>query len=349
MADPVDPTRTLRVLSLLLAPSLLAGCASTNQLAQESEAVTQPRSVSAREYGFVKPAVDVTILERESSGVSFWSRLSSGGDLWNRVRSGMQLAALNRPEIETQITQLQRSPRHLERLSEHAAPYLRLIVDEIDRRNLPMELALLPQVESRFNPKATSPVAAAGIWQFMPQTGREMGLRQDRWYDERRDVVASTRAALDYLEQLNKRFDGDWMLTMAAYNCGPGCVESARKANRSRGQPTDFWSLRLPKETRHYVPRILANAQLVAAPQRYGLRLPSLPDRPQLDVVRISEAVDLARLAKASGLDLDTLRELNPGLKQGRTTSGSQTRLLVPAGSGARLSKALRQAAATSS
>ncbi|MBN2886997.1 MAG: transglycosylase SLT domain-containing protein [Chromatiaceae bacterium] len=335
--------RAARAFAFVLLPSLLAGCGGATTAMTRDVEPMQSISVSAREYGFVRPAADVTIVERESSGFSSWFRFSRGGDLWNRVRSGMALTQIQHPQIDARIDSLRQDPRHLERLSERAGPYLHLIVEEIDRRRLPMELALLPQVESRFNPQATSPKSAAGIWQFMPYTGREMGLRQDSLYDGRRDILASTRAALDYLEQLNARFDGDWTLAMAAYNCGPGCVSAAIERNRQRGQPTDFWSLNLPAETRHYVPRILANARLVANPRRYGLNLPPIPDQPQLEVVQVRKAVDLARVAHQSGLDLDTLRRLNPGLKHERTSANHATVLLVPAGSGKRLSSALER------
>jgi len=328
---------------IVLLSSVLAGCGgATTAMTRDDAEPIQPSSVSAREYGFVRPAADVTIVEREGGGFSSWFRFSRG-DLWSRVRSGMALTQIQHPQIDARVASLSRDPHHLERMSERASPYLRLIVDEIDRRHLPMELALLPQVESSFNPNATSPKSAAGIWQFMPYTGREMGLRQDSLYDGRRDILASTRAALDYLEQLNARFEGDWMLSMAAYNCGPGCVSAAIERNRQRGQPTDFWSLDLPAETRQYVPRILANARLVANPRRYGLNLPEIPDQPQLEVVQVRKAVDLARVASQSGLDLDTLRRLNPGLKHERTPGYHPTALLVPAGSGKRLSSAVER------
>ena len=215
---------------------------------------------------------------------------------------------------------------------------------EIERRGLPAELALLPHVESRYNPAATSPVAAAGMWQFMPYTGREMGLRQDAWQDERRDILASTRAAMDYLQQLQRRLGGSWELAMAAYNCGPGRVESAQAANRQRGKPTDFWSLNLPAETENYVPQILAAARLVAEPASYGMHLPPVPTAPQLEVVRTERPMDLARVAQASGVGLAQLQTLNAGLKRGQTSPLGPGQLVVPAGTGQRVTDALPQA-----
>lgn len=258
-----------------LALPFLGGCASL----RDPETVADgyyPGVVSAREYGYVRPALDVVVRER--------GRLverGAGGDLWQRVRSGMRLDLRAHARVDALFERLRRDPRALERISERAMPYLPLIVAEIERRRLPMELVLLPYVESRYDPWATSPKSAAGIWQFIPTTAREMGLRLDKTIDERRDVVASTRAALDYLEQLNRRFGGDWELTLAAYNCGPKCVSDAIEANRRQGKPTDFWSLDLPEETRNYVPRILATSRLVAEAGRPAQPLKGPGERPR--------------------------------------------------------------------
>ncbi len=252
------------VLSVLALP-LFSGCASQrdpNLLADSY----YTGSVSAREYGYVRPALDVVIRERGR----LVGQGGADGDLWQRIRLGMQLDLQANERVDALYERLRRDPRAVERLAERGLPYLPLIVSEIERRRLPMELAILPYVESRYDPWATSPKAAAGMWQFIPTTAREMGLRLDETTDERRDVVASTRAALDYLEQLNRRFNGDWELALAAYNCGPKCVNTAIENNRRQGKPTDFWSLDLPEETRQYVPRILANARLVAEAQHPG-------------------------------------------------------------------------------
>jgi membrane-bound lytic murein transglycosylase D len=256
----------------------------------------------------------------------------------------MKLSHYADPSIDSKVSAFQRDPQYLAKLSQRARPYLHVIIGEIERRGLPAELALLPHVESRYNPAATSPKAAAGMWQFIPSTGRIMGLRQDSWQDDRRDVLASTRAAMDYLQQLNRRFGGDWELAMAAYNCGPGRVESAQVANRLRGRPTDFWSLDLPGETESYVPQILAAARLVAEPAKYGMRLPAIPSAPQLELVRTHGSVDLVRVAQASGVSVAELRRLNPGLKQDRTAPYGPGRMLVPAGRGKQITSQLASA-----
>jgi membrane-bound lytic murein transglycosylase D len=327
---------TVCALSALALP-FFTGCATQSNLAEmDRSQELYAGVVSAREYGYVRPARDVVVTGR--SRVVERGRIGTGGDLWQRVRLGMQLDLQANTSIDATLERFRRDPRYLERLSQRASPYLPTIVAEIERRGFPMELALLPHVESRYDPAATSPKAAAGIWQFMPYTAREMGLRLDEYTDERRDVVASTRAALDYLERLNKRFEGDWELTMAAYNCGPGRVSSAIEANRSQGLPTDFWSLNLPNETRQYVPQILAASKLVADSRRYGQHLPSIPDRIGIDVIRSSQPMDLAKVALDNGVKLDDLKRLNPELKIGRWSRPTITELNVPQGQGQRIS-----------
>jgi membrane-bound lytic murein transglycosylase D len=337
MSDAARFARTLGALGVLTL--ILNGCATETRIADSGdEGVGYSGMVSAREYGYVRPATDVVVMERRTAG-----RHDQRGDLWNRVRAGMTLDLYADSRIDSTVERFRRDPQYLSRMSQQATPYLHMIVTEIERRGLPMELAFLPHVESRFNPVATSPKAAAGIWQFMPYTGLEMGLRQDAWYDGRRDALASTGAALDYLEQLNRRFDGDWALAMAAYNCGPGRVAAAQAANRRSGKPTDFWSLSLPNETKQYVPQILATARLVAAPSRYGLNLPPVPDRPQLEVVRTLQPVELDRVASATGVQLYELQRLNPALKLGRTAPDGPGHVLVPAGTGQRIGKKMGQ------
>lgn len=337
MPDAAGFARTLGALGVLTL--LLNGCATeTRMVENDLRDSGYSGMVSAREYGFVRPATDVVVMERRIAG-----RADPRGDLWNRVRTGMSLDLHANARIDSTVERFRRDPQYLSRMSRQGMPYLHMIVTEIERRGLPMELAFLPHVESRFNPVATSPKAAAGIWQFMPYTGLEMGLRQDAWYDGRRDPLASTGAALDYLEQLNRRFDGDWALAMAAYNCGPGRVAAAQAANRRSGKPTDYWSLNLPNETKNYVPQILATARLVAAPTRYGLILPPVPDRPQLEVVRTQQPVDLNRVASATGVQLYELQRLNPALKLGRTAPDGPGHVLVPAGTGQRIGKKMGQ------
>lgn len=340
------PTPVLLALTLATTLGITTGCASNRGLADNADSAYGD-SISAQEYGYVRPAGDVWVLGGEPSprrkGKASPSQ-SGGPDLWERVRAGMKLSHYADPRIDAKAEAFRRDPQYLTKLSQRARPFLHVVIGEIERRNLPAELALLPHVESRYNPAATSPKAAAGMWQFIPSTGRIMGLRQDHWQDDRRDILASTRAAMDYLQQLNRRFEGDWELAMAAYNCGPGRVESAQAANRQRGKPTNFWSLDLPTETENYVPQILAAARLVAEPARYGLRLPAVPSAPQIELVRTQGPVDLFRVSQASGISIDELQRLNPGLKQGQTAPDGPGRLLVPAGYGKQITTKLATA-----
>ncbi len=323
---------------------LLAGCAG--QSPREDADLYDPDGVSARSYGYVRPAPDVQIRVRGEGGRAY-SRSedpfgpiaanSGSGDLWDRVRGGMTLKSQQNPRISSRVRAIQGQRDYLTRLSNRAQPYLHMIVREIERRGMPMELALLPEVESSYNPRAMSPKSASGMWQFIPSTGVHMGLAQNAWYDGRNDIVASTRAALAYLQGLHDDLGGDWALAIAAYNCGPERVRSAQQRNRSQGKPTDFWSLDLPAETENYVPQLLAISQVVAAPAGHGLAMPRVPNRPQLELVHASKQVDLNHAARLADLNPAVLSKLNPGLKQGKTQPSGPHTLLVPAGSGQRL------------
>jgi membrane-bound lytic murein transglycosylase D len=195
---------------------------------------------------------------------------------------------------------------------------------------MPLELALLPFIESAYNPQAISSAQAAGLWQFIPSTGRNFSLRQDWWYDGRRDITASTGAALDYLTLLNGYFDGDWLLALAAYNCGEGCVGRAIKRNEALGLPTDYWNLQLPRETMNYVPKLLALAQIVDSPTAYGTVLPSLANEPYFAGVAIDQQIDLHKVAELADLSTDELLSLNPAFNQRVTAPNGEYQLLIP-------------------
>ena len=195
---------------------------------------------------------------------------------------------------------------------------------------MPAEIALLPIVESAYDPFAYSHGRAAGLWQFVPATGKRFGLKQDWWYDGRRDILDSTAAALDYLQYLHKRFKGDWLLALAAYNSGEGTVSKAQRKNRKKGKPVGFWDLALPGETRDYVPKLIALKQLVATPSVYGIKLEGVPNRPYFAVVETAAQIDLAVAADLAGLELDKLYRLNPGFNQWATSPDGPHRLLIP-------------------
>jgi membrane-bound lytic murein transglycosylase D len=196
---------------------------------------------------------------------------------------------------------------------------------------MPMEIALLPMIESAFNPTALSPSAASGIWQFIPSTGRLYGLRQDTWYDGRRDFPEATRAALDYLGKLYLDF-GDWQLALAAYNCGEGCVARAIQKNVAAGLPTDYASLSLPTETRHYVPKLLAVRQMVRSPESFGIALAPLPNEPYFDQVTVHASLDIHSAARLAGISHDEFLALNAAFPKKVIRSDTPVSLLVPAG-----------------
>jgi membrane-bound lytic murein transglycosylase D len=251
-------------------------------------------------------------------------------DLWDRIRGGLRYAGSDRPEVEKEVRFYSRYNEFIGRTTQRARPFLHHIVEELERRQMPLDLALLPIVESAFQPAARSRSGAVGIWQFIPATGRRFGLERNHLYDGRRDVIASTTAALDYLQELHDQFDGDWLSAVAAYNCGERNVERAIAANRAAGRPTDFWSLDLPRETRIYVPRLLALTTIVASPLRYDVKLEPIANEPYLAVVEVAKQIDLSKAATRAGLDGKELRALNPGYTKGVTTTAGIHKVAVP-------------------
>lgn len=250
-------------------------------------------------------------------------------DLWARIRGGFRLTEVN-PELTRRLERdFVERVAHLQRAIQRSRPYLYHIVDEVERRDMPMEIALLPLVESGFNPIAESPRKASGIWQFIPSTGRVFGLKQNAWYDGRRDILASTRAALDYLEILYRRF-GSWELALAAYNCGEGCLARAIARNRMEGLPTDYTALPLPIEARHYVPKLLAVRNLVQNPQAWGLTLPAIENKPYFAQVRISQPMSMRQVAWLADIRLEELLALNPAFQRRIVHTDTHGDLLLP-------------------
>lgn len=251
-------------------------------------------------------------------------------DFWDRLRQGYGLPQLDNHRIDMERAWYQKHPAYMLRVTERGAPYLFHIVEELERRNMPLEIALLPIVESAFDPFAYSHGRASGMWQIIPGTGKMLGLKQNWWYDGRRDVVASTDAALRYLEGLHKRFDGDWLLALAAYNSGAGNVSKAIRRNKSLGKPIDFWNLRLPKETQAYVPRLLALSQLFLEPEKYQLSFFPVANLPTFAAVDVGSQIDLAQAARLANLDIETLYLLNPAFNRWATDPQGPHKLLVP-------------------
>jgi membrane-bound lytic murein transglycosylase D len=251
-------------------------------------------------------------------------------DLFVRLRGGFKLEDVDEAQIDRELNWYANHPDYLERVWGRAEHYMHYIVGQLNARSMPLEIALLPVVESAFEPYAYSRARAAGLWQFIPGTGSTYGLKQDWWYDGRRDVVASTRAALDYLQSLHDEFNGDWLLAIAAYNCGEGNVERAVRRNERLGKPIDFWHLKLPRETRAYVPKLLAMRRIVADPAAYGLEFSQIDDAPYFTQVGTGGQIDLQVVSEISGLSKDDLYELNPAFHRWATDPTGPYSLLVP-------------------
>lgn len=252
-------------------------------------------------------------------------------DLWDRLRGEFALAEHgDHPNVLAHLNKYANQTDYLDRVFGRAERYLHFILGEVERRDMPTEIALLPVIESGYYPFALSSKRAAGLWQFIPSTGERFGLKQNWWYDGRRDIYASTRAALDYLEQLHNQFDGDWLLALAAYNSGEGTVGRAIKKNQLAGKATDFWSLDLPQQTREYVPKLLALSALVNEPEKYGIDLKSIPDAPYLGSVNVRGQLDLSIAARLADMPLEDLKRLNPGFSQMAMDPDGPHMLLLP-------------------
>jgi len=251
-------------------------------------------------------------------------------DLLSRLRSGFDLPPAMNSRIQAEMNWFIRHPDYLDRVFNRAQRFLPYIFSEIEARGMPLELALLPIVESAYDPFAYSHGRAAGLWQIIPGTASRFGIRQNWWYDGRRDVVDSTRGALEYLAYLHEMMDGDWLLAIASYNSGEGNVLKAVKRNRARSKPTDFWNLSLSRETSAYVPRLLALAAIVSDPDAFGLTLPQIEHAAQFVVADVGGQLDLALAAELAGLDLDTLYAYNAGYNRWATDPGGPHRLQLP-------------------
>lgn len=253
-------------------------------------------------------------------------------DIWSRMRAGFSIEPLDSPLVEREARWFANNPEYMARMMERAKLYLYYIVEEVEKRGMPMEIALLPAIESAYKANAYSRARASGLWQFIPSTGRLYGLKANWWYDGRRDVQASTQAALDYLEKLYNDFDGDWHLAIAAYNAGEGRVMRARAQNRRKGKPDNYTDLKqLKAETRHYVPKLMAMVSIVADPAKYGVQLAAIPDEPYFARVETGSQVDLGIVAKLVDLPVDDLQDINPGYRRWATDPNGPHELLVPA------------------
>lgn len=315
-----------------------------------------PRSISkksGRHLSYLLPILLVTgcsqqaqkdhLTQSSTSKFSVFTRNGNSGNhnkkqaevkehptIWDRMLSLYALPEIDNARIDREVNWYLRNPEYLTRVQQRAEPYLYFILNEIEAKNIPGELALLPAVESAFRPDAMSPAQASGLWQFIPPTGRLYGLKQNSWYDARRGVVESTQAATTFLKELSETFNNDWLLALASYNAGKGNIKNAVDRNIERGQPTDFWSLDLNNETSAYVPRLLAIAKIFANPEKYNVNLQQFANQPYFELVDVKSQIDLGKAAEMAQTPLDHFFKLNPGFNRWSTDPNGPHHLLIP-------------------
>lgn len=255
---------------------------------------------------------------------------SKYSNVWDRVSAGYGLPAVNDSKINSYLRWHSNNQSYINRFSVQAEPYLYYVVSEMEANGIPLEMALIPIIESSYNPHVVSPSNTAGIWQFIPQTGKNFGLKQNSGYNGRKDVVASTAAAIRYLKKLSADFNQDWLLVIAAYNAGEGTVARAIEKNKRAGKATDFWSLPLPKHTQTYIPRLIALSKVIANPQRYNVSLKEIPNTPYFVKVSLDKPINLSQAARAANLDPNALKKLNSGMNGWLTSPTGEYPVLVP-------------------
>jgi membrane-bound lytic murein transglycosylase D len=306
---------------------MLAACASQGPTAVSSNTASNPATQQAVADTLRKTASAKETINVDQGSVDQLTTADS--DLWGRIRRGFQMPDLQSDLVDMQVNWYAQRPDYVQRMTERSQKYLYHIVEELEARHMPTELALLPFIESAYNPQALSVAKAAGMWQFVPGTGRTYNLKQNMWQDERRDVLASTSAALDYLSKLHDMF-GDWYLALAAYNWGEGNVQRAIARNEAAGLPTDYQNLRMPMETRNYVPKLQAVKNIIENPQMYGLTLPEIPNHPYFVTVTTSHDIDVDVAAKLASMTPEEFRSLNPSFKKPVILGATQPQILLP-------------------
>ncbi len=325
---------------LITALYFLTGCATTKQISSDSR--SDDRSLSSYfDYGEDIPAQSPSQSQNSSAVANPAPREYQPKnvnytnehyyDLWDRIRAGYDLPAINSKYVAEYERWYSSRPQYIERLIKRATPYLYYIATQVEQRNMPMEIALLPAIESAFKPHALSSAKAVGLWQFIPATGRHYGLKQNWWYDGRKDIYSSTNAALDYLEKLSSDFDGDWLLALASYNAGEGTVSRAIEANKRSGKSTHYTKLKLRSETVRYVPKLIAFSNIIKDPEKYGLKIARVPNEPYFDVIQLNSQIELAVVTDAANIPIKELQLLNPGFKRWATDPAGPHRLLVAA------------------
>ncbi len=322
----------MRALFSCIVVLLLSGCQTTRQTEPVTQAETGHTIVIPVNTTMDEAALRTGPVSSETSEQQIPQQATpqSQQDIWQRIAMQLELDIPEHKEVEYYRNWFINRPYHLTVVAKRAEPFLYLIVEKVEQRSLPLELALLPVVESSFDVFAYSHGRAAGLWQFISETGKIYGLEQNYWYDGRRDVAAATDAALSYLTYLNTRFNGNWNHAIAAYNSGSGRVSKAIRNNTKAGKPIDFFSLKLPKETSGYVPKLLALADIVANQEKYNVRIPPIANKPVLQLVDPQEQLDLAIAANYADMTVAELQGYNPGYNQWATAPQGPYHFLLP-------------------
>jgi membrane-bound lytic murein transglycosylase D len=310
-----------------IAEQILVSCEQSRELAEDH---FDCESAQAGTIPITHPVEPVEVAVEVPEEITEAAAEVEIKDLWQRVSGQLRFSFEDNKRIAAQRNWYLKHPSYMKRVALRAKPFLHLIVEKIEQQNVPMELALLPIVESAFDPFAYSHGRAAGMWQFIPSTGKRFGMKQTWWYDGRRDVIASTQGAIDYLNYLVKMFDGNWLHALAAYNSGEGRVQRAIRKNKKAGKPSDFWNLDLPKETRAYVPKLLALADILANTDKYNFDWPVIDNIPLTEEVLVGSQIDLALAADMAGLTVKELHALNPGFNRWATDPNGPHYLLLP-------------------
>ncbi|WP_426357331.1 LysM peptidoglycan-binding domain-containing protein [Pseudocolwellia sp. HL-MZ19] len=326
----------MKYISLSLALSIaLAGCQSTalyQQDEQEDNQQIKPENAAKPSdiHRMLVQGIQQETPNTTSAEVIKVAELVEYSNVWDRIKNNLVLdIPINESVIKHRNNYL-KHPTALNNLLKRSEPFLFYIIEELEKNNIPIEIALLPLVESAFNPYARSSVDASGLWQFIPSTGKHFGLQQNWWYDGRRDVVASTQSAIQYLNYLNKFFDGDWMLALAAYNSGEGRVQRAMRKNARKKRPTHYWELELPKETRDYVPKLLAIIDIIERSHEFDIELYPIDNKKVVGSVPVNSQIDLTVAASLAELSLEEFQDLNPGFNQWATDPNHKTSFLLP-------------------
>ena len=316
---------------LLIILALFLNACSTTQV-NETEATSNPTDISSINNRYHSKYHAETATDKNKNEISFIKKDSSQfDDVWKRIQQNLVIKRnLTHPTVKSKLEFYASKQEFLDRVAERATPYIYYIVEELEKRNMPLDLALLPIVESAYQPFAYSPSRASGIWQFIPSTGKHYGLKQNWWYDGRRDIVAATDAALTYLQKLHADFDGDWLLALAAYNAGEGNVGRAVEKSQNGGKTGEFWSLKLKNETMGYVPSLLAVAEIVANPAKYNITLTAIPNKPYFEIVDAGGQIDLSTVSQLSGVSMEEIYILNPGINKWATGPDGPHYLLIP-------------------